>query len=82
MTGTDTNFVQHCPLVPDTDSSDPGPSLPATTLVINEKDMYLVPKLSLIGKGKRRSSDKEPTPDEIYCQVSLDTTITSVTNLL
>jgi DNA-directed RNA polymerase III subunit RPC3 len=46
----DTHFVQRCPLVPDTDSSDRGPPPPAPTLVINEKDMYLVPKLSLIGK--------------------------------
>lgn len=46
----DTHFVQRCPLVPDTDSSDPGPPPPAPNLVINEKDMYLVPKLSLIGK--------------------------------
>ncbi|GAB1287886.1 DNA-directed RNA polymerase III subunit RPC3 [Apodemus speciosus] len=58
----DTHFVQRCPLVPDTDSSDPGPPPPAPTLVINEKDMYLVPKLSLIGKGKRRrSSDEDAT---------------------
>ncbi|XP_021013374.1 DNA-directed RNA polymerase III subunit RPC3 isoform X2 [Mus caroli] len=58
----DTHFVQRCPLVPDADSSDPGPPPPAPTLVINEKDMYLVPKLSLIGKGKRRrSSDEDAT---------------------
>lgn len=46
----DTHFVQRCPLVPATENSDPGPPPPAPTLVINEKDMYLVPKLSLIGK--------------------------------
>ncbi|ERE90880.1 DNA-directed RNA polymerase III subunit RPC3 [Cricetulus griseus] len=44
----DTHFVQRCPLVPATGDSDPGPPPPAPTLVINEKDMYLVPKLSLI----------------------------------
>ncbi|KAM9109834.1 DNA-directed RNA polymerase III subunit RPC3 isoform 4-T4 [Megaptera novaeangliae] len=58
----DTHFVQRCPLVPATENSDPGPPPPAPTLVINEKDMYLVPKLSLIGKGKRRrSSDEDAT---------------------
>lgn len=46
----DTHFVQRCPLAPATDGSDPGPPPPAPTLVINEKDMYLVPKLNLIGK--------------------------------
>lgn len=46
----DTHFVQRCPLVPATENSDPGPPPPAPTLVISEKDMYLVPKLSLIGK--------------------------------
>lgn len=58
----DTHFVQRCPLVPATENSDTGPPPPAPTLVINEKDMYLVPKLSLIGKGKRRrSSDEDAT---------------------
>ncbi|XP_019774762.1 DNA-directed RNA polymerase III subunit RPC3 isoform X2 [Neophocaena asiaeorientalis asiaeorientalis] len=58
----DTHFVQRCPLVPATENSDPGPPPPAPTLVISEKDMYLVPKLSLIGKGKRRrSSDEDAT---------------------
>ncbi|XP_047640777.1 DNA-directed RNA polymerase III subunit RPC3 isoform X2 [Phacochoerus africanus] len=58
----DTHFVQRCPLVPATENSDPGPLPPAPNLVINEKDMYLVPKLSLIGKGKRRrSSDEDAT---------------------
>ncbi|XP_053448129.1 DNA-directed RNA polymerase III subunit RPC3 isoform X1 [Nycticebus coucang] len=60
----DTHFVQRCPLVPTTDSSDPGPPPPAPTLVINEKDMYLVPKLSLIGKGKRRRSSDEDAAGE------------------
>ncbi|XP_059995107.1 DNA-directed RNA polymerase III subunit RPC3 isoform X2 [Lagenorhynchus albirostris] len=58
----DTHFVQRCPLVPATENADPGPPPPAPTLVISEKDMYLVPKLSLIGKGKRRrSSDEDAT---------------------
>lgn len=46
----DTHFVQRCPLVPATENSDTGPPPPAPTLVVSEKDMYLVPKLSLIGK--------------------------------
>ncbi|XP_038167952.1 DNA-directed RNA polymerase III subunit RPC3 isoform X2 [Arvicola amphibius] len=60
----DTHFVQRCPLVPASGSSDPGPPPPAPTLVINEKDMYLVPKLSLIGKGKRRRSSDEDAAGE------------------
>lgn len=60
----DTHFVQRCPLVPDPGSSDPEPPPPAPTLVINEKDMYLVPKLSLIGKGKRRRSSEEDAAGE------------------
>lgn len=46
----DTHFVQRCPAAPTPENSDPGPPPPAPTLVVNEKDMYLVPKLSLIGK--------------------------------
>ncbi|XP_059231959.1 DNA-directed RNA polymerase III subunit RPC3 isoform X3 [Mustela nigripes] len=58
----DTHFVQRCPWVPATENSEPGPLPPAPILVISEKDMYLVPKLSLIGKGKRRrSSDEDAT---------------------
>ncbi|KAM9244306.1 DNA-directed RNA polymerase III subunit RPC3 isoform 2-T2 [Dugong dugon] len=60
----DTHFVQRCPLVPATENSNPGPLPPAPTLVINEKDMYLVPKLSLIGKGKRRRSSEEDAAGE------------------
>uniref|UniRef100_A0A2K5QRV8 DNA-directed RNA polymerase III subunit RPC3 n=1 Tax=Cebus imitator TaxID=2715852 RepID=A0A2K5QRV8_CEBIM len=60
----DTHFVQRCPSVPTTENSDPGPPPPAPALVINEKDMYLVPKLSLIGKGKRRRSSDEDAAGE------------------
>ncbi|XP_039315854.1 DNA-directed RNA polymerase III subunit RPC3 isoform X2 [Saimiri boliviensis] len=60
----DTHFVQRCPSVPTTENSDPGPPPPAPTLVMNEKDMYLVPKLSLIGKGKRRRSSDEEAAGE------------------
>ncbi|XP_072625531.1 DNA-directed RNA polymerase III subunit RPC3 isoform X2 [Canis lupus baileyi] len=60
----DTHFVQRCPWVPATENSDPGPLQPAPILVISEKDMYLVPKLSLIGKGKRRRSSDEDAAGE------------------
>ncbi|XP_026907272.1 DNA-directed RNA polymerase III subunit RPC3 isoform X1 [Leopardus geoffroyi] len=60
----DTHFVQRCPWVPVTENSDPGPPPPAPILVISEKDMYLVPKLSLIGKGKRRRSSDEDAAGE------------------
>ncbi|XP_035870973.1 DNA-directed RNA polymerase III subunit RPC3 isoform X3 [Phyllostomus discolor] len=60
----DTHFVQRCPLVHATENSDPGPPPPAPTLVINEKDMFLVPKLSLIGKGKRRRSSEDDATGE------------------
>ncbi|KAK7797862.1 hypothetical protein U0070_010626 [Myodes glareolus] len=60
----DTHFVQRCPLVPAPGSSDPEPPPLAPTLVINERDMYLVPKLNLIGKGKRRRSSDEDAAGE------------------
>ncbi|XP_005885018.1 PREDICTED: DNA-directed RNA polymerase III subunit RPC3 isoform X2 [Myotis brandtii] len=60
----DTHFVQRCPLVSPTENSEPGPPQPAPTLVINENDMYLVPKLSLIGKGKRRRSSEDDATGE------------------
>nr|XP_060478212.1 DNA-directed RNA polymerase III subunit RPC3 isoform X2 [Panthera onca] len=60
----DTHFVQRCPWVPVTENSDPGPPPPAPILIISEKDMYLVPKLSLIGKGKRRRSSDEDAAGE------------------
>ncbi|NXI66372.1 RPC3 polymerase, partial [Anseranas semipalmata] len=52
----DTHFVQRCPLVPEAPETPDVPPPPAPTLVINEKDMYTVPRLNLIGKGKRRRS--------------------------
>ncbi|XP_077012029.1 DNA-directed RNA polymerase III subunit RPC3 isoform X2 [Tamandua tetradactyla] len=60
----DTHFVQRCPAAPAPENSDPGPPPPAPTLIVNEKDMYLVPKLSLIGKGKRRRSSDEDAAGE------------------
>ncbi|NXG39840.1 RPC3 polymerase, partial [Dromaius novaehollandiae] len=55
----DTHFVQRCPLVPEAAETPEVPPPPAPTLVINEKDMYAVPKLNLVGKGKRRRSCDE-----------------------
>ncbi|NXE57310.1 RPC3 polymerase, partial [Casuarius casuarius] len=55
----DTHFVQRCPLVPEAAETPEVPPPPAPTLVISEKDMYAVPKLNLIGKGKRRRSCDE-----------------------
>ncbi|NXW25078.1 RPC3 polymerase, partial [Circaetus pectoralis] len=55
----DTHFVQRCPLIPETPETPDAPPPPAPMLVINEKDMYVVPRLNLIGKGKRRRSCDE-----------------------
>ncbi|NXW47963.1 RPC3 polymerase, partial [Nyctiprogne leucopyga] len=55
----DTHFVQRCPQVPETPETPDTLPPPAPTLVINEKDMYVVPRLNLIGKGKRRRSCDE-----------------------
>ncbi|NWU56293.1 RPC3 polymerase, partial [Dromas ardeola] len=60
----DTHFVQRCPLVPETPESPDAPPPPAPTLVINEKDMYVVPRLNLVGKGKRRRSCDEEEEGE------------------
>lgn len=49
----DTHFVQRCPLVPETPESPEAPPPPAPTLVIDEKDMYVVPRLNLIGEDPR-----------------------------
>lgn len=46
----DTHFVQRCPQVPETPESPDAPPPPAPTLVINEKDMYVVPRLNLVGE--------------------------------
>uniref|UniRef100_A0A8C8EA41 DNA-directed RNA polymerase III subunit RPC3 n=1 Tax=Otus sunia TaxID=257818 RepID=A0A8C8EA41_9STRI len=59
----DTHFVQRCPQVPETPETPEAPPPPAPTLVINEKDMYVVPRLNLVGKGKRRRSCDEEEED-------------------
>ncbi|XP_061462884.1 DNA-directed RNA polymerase III subunit RPC3 isoform X2 [Rhineura floridana] len=60
----DTHFVQRCPSAPEGPEPSAAPPPPAPTLVFNEKDMYVVPKLNLVGKGKRRHSDN--TEDNGY----------------
>lgn len=52
----DTHFVQRCPLVPETPETPEAPPPPAPTLVINEKDMYVVPRLNLVGEKPPRSN--------------------------
>jgi len=46
----DTHFVQRCPRAPEAPESPAAPPPPAPTLVIDEKDMYVVPRLSLVGE--------------------------------
>ncbi|NXG16505.1 RPC3 polymerase, partial [Grallaria varia] len=54
----DTHFIQRCPMAPEPSRSGEGPPVP--TLTIDQRDMYVVPRLSLGGKGKRsRSCDEE-----------------------
>ncbi|XP_060109041.1 DNA-directed RNA polymerase III subunit RPC3 [Heteronotia binoei] len=55
----DTHFVQRCPSAPENPEPSEAPLPPAPTLVFNEKEMYTVPRLTLVGKGKRRHSDKD-----------------------
>lgn len=64
----DTHFVQRCPYVPATENSDPGPPPPAPTLSVSEKDMYVVPKLSLI--GKKLCFLELPCPDRCFFSFS------------
>uniref|UniRef100_A0A452HEN9 DNA-directed RNA polymerase III subunit RPC3 n=1 Tax=Gopherus agassizii TaxID=38772 RepID=A0A452HEN9_9SAUR len=52
----DTHFIQRCPMAPETTETSDAPPPPVPTLAVNEKDMYMVPNLNLIGKGKRRRS--------------------------
>ncbi|XP_020665898.3 DNA-directed RNA polymerase III subunit RPC3 [Pogona vitticeps] len=60
----DTHFVQRCPLTSEGPEALDVPPPPAPTLVPSEKDMYAIPKLNLIGKGKRRSSDNGEDEEE------------------
>ncbi|NXA12301.1 RPC3 polymerase, partial [Sapayoa aenigma] len=58
----DTHFIQRCPMVPETPQGAAAP--PAPTLAIAERDMYIVPRFSLVGKGKRRRSCDEEEEGE------------------
>ncbi|NXB19914.1 RPC3 polymerase, partial [Rhagologus leucostigma] len=60
----DTHFIQRCPMVPANPRSAKAPPPPAPALAIAEKDMYIVPRLSLVGKGKRRHSCDEEEEGE------------------
>ncbi|NXF27830.1 RPC3 polymerase, partial [Rhodinocichla rosea] len=58
----DTHFIQRCPTAPEMPQSAKVP--PAPALAIADKDMYVVPRLSLVGKGKRRHSCDEEEEGE------------------
>ncbi|KAM4755439.1 DNA-directed RNA polymerase III subunit RPC3 isoform 2-T2 [Cyanocitta cristata] len=60
----DTHFIQRCPMVPEIPRGAKAPPPPAPALAIAEKDMYVVPRLSLVGKGKRRHSCDEEEEGE------------------
>ncbi|XP_027529354.1 DNA-directed RNA polymerase III subunit RPC3-like [Neopelma chrysocephalum] len=55
----DTHFIRRCPMVPENPRNAAEPPPPAPALAIAERDMYVVPRLSLTGKGKRRRSCDE-----------------------
>ncbi|XP_063296087.1 DNA-directed RNA polymerase III subunit RPC3 [Pelobates fuscus] len=58
----DTHFIQRCPGLPEMESTKGSDSRRpvAPSLVIDEKDMYTIPKVNMLGRGKRRrSSDDE-----------------------
>ncbi|XP_078390207.1 DNA-directed RNA polymerase III subunit RPC3 [Cetorhinus maximus] len=54
-----THFLQKCGMVSDSVNAEgPRPS-PAPTLVTDEKEMYTVPNLSVVGQGKRRRTSED-----------------------
>lgn len=53
----DTHFVQRCPLVPEGPQSPEVPPPPAPTLLSSDKDMYTVPRLSLVGEEPPGSAE-------------------------
>uniref|UniRef100_V9KPL2 DNA-directed RNA polymerase III subunit RPC3 n=1 Tax=Callorhinchus milii TaxID=7868 RepID=V9KPL2_CALMI len=65
----ETHFVQKCAIVPETPAGGEGAPVPPTPiLVTDEKEMYTVPKLNLVGRGKRRRSsddDSEQRPKRL-----------------
>ncbi|NWT07008.1 RPC3 polymerase, partial [Mionectes macconnelli] len=61
----DTHFIRRCPMVPESPRNSREPPPPAPALAIADRDMYVVPRLSLAGKGKRRRScDNEEEEEE------------------
>ncbi|NWU12956.1 RPC3 polymerase, partial [Cephalopterus ornatus] len=60
----DTHFIRRCPMAPENPRSAETPPPPAPALAIAERDMYVVPRLSLAGKGKRRHSCEEEEEEE------------------
>ncbi|NWS11654.1 RPC3 polymerase, partial [Pachyramphus minor] len=60
----DTHFIRRCPMVPENLRSAAEPPPPAPALLIAERDMYVVPRLSLPGKGKRRREEEEEEEEE------------------
>ncbi|XP_039575039.1 DNA-directed RNA polymerase III subunit RPC3 [Passer montanus] len=58
----DTHFIQRCPAAPEVPQNAKVP--PAPALAIADKDMYVVPRIGLAGKGKRRHSCDEEEEGE------------------
>ncbi|XP_072139026.1 DNA-directed RNA polymerase III subunit RPC3 [Mobula birostris] len=56
----ETHFLQKCETVPELPPGDGSRPPPVPTLVSDEKEMYTVPNLGLIGQGKRR---RQPSGD-------------------
>ncbi|NP_001086474.1 polymerase (RNA) III (DNA directed) polypeptide C (62kD) S homeolog isoform X1 [Xenopus laevis] len=54
----DTHFVQRCPGLQEKDATEGRPPL-APTLQMDEKEMYIIPKVNLTGRGKRRRSSDD-----------------------
>ncbi|XP_040189872.1 DNA-directed RNA polymerase III subunit RPC3 isoform X3 [Rana temporaria] len=54
----DTHFVQRCPVVEEKEGTE-GRRPPIPSLVMNEKEMFCVPRVVLVGRGKRRRSSDE-----------------------
>ncbi|XP_053331052.1 DNA-directed RNA polymerase III subunit RPC3 [Spea bombifrons] len=57
----DTHFVQRCPGLTEADMMQGAEGKPpvAPSLVTNEKEMFTVPRVTLLGRGKRRRSSDE-----------------------
>ncbi|KAJ7307523.1 hypothetical protein JRQ81_009548 [Phrynocephalus forsythii] len=60
----DTHFVQRCPVASEILGSGDVPPPPVPALAMGEKDMYVIPNLNLIGKGKRRHSENADEEEE------------------